>query len=710
MKKLAIPFLTLTAGTVAGWFGRTPWLPPAAHDNRASVTSAVPADVAPALPAPQASAAPVAAAEKVAAAKATLTNFRDLLKTERNPARASVKILTMLDGMDAAAVTALAGELNHTSNDWADSQSGVLMQLVYGKLAELDPSKAMQTAMKAKDQWSRVTAAGAVIEQLARSSPGAAEAALEKFPQGYLRKNVIARLAGTLARTDGPAAVAMMQRLKMPPGDWSWRTLYSSWAAQDPAAAAASLLTMPRQTALNHMDAIAGTWARREPGAAMAWAQSLTEPAQRNAALRSAISAIAQSDPAQATALAAARPAGERRTLLSSIASSMAQADGPGAIAWAKNLADPIERQRCLAAVAQSTGWADTDSAREALSLLPPGAMRNETLEDVVRHISYMDPQAAKELALSLKPNEQALVMRSVIQGLAWVDVDEAEKLAASLPLSGNNAWAWQSIAANKALKDPASALMWAGGLDTEQARLAATGAVLGQWAEHSPEKAAAALSGISDANLRREATQNLASQWASRSPAEAEQWASGLSGEDRITALSAVWNASATDDPQRAARSLAAIVSAAGSETATDKLAASAAAIAGAWTGQSPSEAAAWAGSLPDGKVREEALGKVAGEWARYDPEAVSLWINQLPQDRSRDAAIGQLVKQIANTDPESAFTWASSVGSDTKREEVLKAAASAWKAQNPEAARNAVQNADLPEDVRARVLESIR
>src|SRR5687767_3681927 len=368
MKKFTIPILTLAAGVAGGWFGRPHWQP-AAEAGHSPGAIAEPVNFSPAAPPTQPSAAPAAKeTEKItAAAKATLANFRDLLKTERNPARASVKILTMLDGMDAAAVTALAGQLNHSVHDWGDSQSGVLLQLVYGKLAELDPAKAMQTAMKAKDQWSRVTAASAVIEQLARSNPGAAEAALEKFPPGYLRKNIVARLAGTLARTNGPAAVAMMQRMKTPPNDWSWHSLYSSWAGQDPAAAAASLMTMPRQMALNHMDAIAGTWARREPGAAMAWAQSLTEPAQRNAALRGAISAIAQTDPAQAAALAAARPAGERRTLLSSIASSMAQADGPGAIAWAQSLTDPLERQRCLTVVAQATGWADTDSARQAL-------------------------------------------------------------------------------------------------------------------------------------------------------------------------------------------------------------------------------------------------------------------------------------------------------------------------------------------------------
>ncbi len=43
--------------------------------------------------------------------------------------RASVKILTMLDSMDAAAITALAGELSNTANGWTDPRSGILLQL-----------------------------------------------------------------------------------------------------------------------------------------------------------------------------------------------------------------------------------------------------------------------------------------------------------------------------------------------------------------------------------------------------------------------------------------------------------------------------------------------------------------------------------------------------------------------------------------------------
>ena len=704
MKKLLVPALTLTAGFAGGWFIPKPQPP-----SPASLAEAPPASVV-APPAPPAAVADKTPEGKAAAARASLAQCRDLFKSEKNPARATVKMLAVLDGMDAAAITALAAQLGNSSGGWSDAQSTTLLTLVFGKLAELSAPAALQTAMQSKDMWSRITAASAVVEQMARTNPAAALAAVDKLPQGFLRSNVLASAASAIARDDGPAAVAMLQRAKVPPNDWAWNAMLGSWAAHDPSGAAAQLLTLPRQTALGSMDRIAAAWAKSDPSAAMSWAQSLSDPALRRSALSNTITTIAQRDPEQATALAAAQPAGERRLLMTGIASSLARADGTGALAWAQALTDPQERQRCLSAVADGAGYNDTDTARAAVQQLPAGAIRNQALERLGNRLSWTDPIAARDWALTLKPNEQALVMRQVVQQLAGTDVAAAEKLADSLPQTGDNEWAWRSIAGSKALTDPASALTWAGALDTEQARLAATSAVFEQWASHSPDKAAAALAGITDLNLRRAAAEKLGASWANRSPAEATQWAASLTGDDRIAALSAVWNASAADDPRAAGTSLATAATSADSATATDKLATSAATIAAAWTGQNPADAAAWAVTLPDGKIREQALGQVAGEWARYDPAGVSEWINGLPHDRSRDAAIGQLVNRIVKTDPESAFTWAASVENTEQQAETLKSAATAWKAINPEAARAAVQNAALPEDVRSRLMEAIR
>jgi hypothetical protein len=708
MKKALLPAATLVTGLAAGWFGHQYWVPPAGtgqsspHGKFGIVTAPVAVQ-----PIQESAAKEIPPGGNAAAA--TLTAWHNLLKKEPNDIRSLGKILATLDSMKPEDIFAIAVQLTSRGNLWDEDESQ-LRRVLFSKLAELDPDRALTTAMGAKDHWSRLNGLIPVIQRLSDNDPAAAEAAVLKIPQGQMRMELAARLASFMAQTDGPGAAAMLTRLKLPSGDASWSSLYSSWAASDPGAASAALMALPRDAALRSLSSMCEAWALRDPSGAVAWARSLTDPAMRSSALLTTITSLAQSNPGEATALASAQPVGERRNLLTRIADSLAAADGPKAIEWTKSLTDPAEHQRCLARIVYSASRADIASAKEAIAQLPPGAVRSDALGYLVRHMSYSDPNSAKEWVMSLPAYEQTQWMGSFLTPLSIQDPAEAERLARDLPPSRANEHIWRNIASNKAVADPAGTLTWAATLDTEQARQAATRAAFETWSGHSPAEAAKALNGITDANLRRNATETLARTWASRSPAEAEQWAASLSGDDRFTALSTVWNATAIDDPQRAARSLVTTAQQADSATAIDKLSASAASIASAWTGQNPSEAAAWALTLPDGKLREEALGKVAGEWARYDPEAVSVWINSLPQDRSRDYAIGQLVNQIASTDPTSAFTWASSMAAGEKQIEVLNSAAATWKNQDPDAARAAIQNSSLPDEVKARVMESIR
>lgn len=704
MKRVAVPALSLAAGAAAGWFACLSRLPKESPVTAAAGTAEIRESTAQVLPAGQ---PPVTLP---APGKATIQDCRMILAAERNPMRGSAKILSLLDTMDKEAIAKMAGDLAATPLSWSDTQGSAMQELLLGKLTELDPDRALAVALKLPDMWGRMQAGGVVIQQLARTSQAAAEAALEKFPQGYLRKNIIAGLAASMAQTDGAGAVAMLQRLKSPPGDWAWGQTFQAWAGRDPSAAAAELLKMPRPIAQRSSGDIASAWAKRDPAGAMAWAASLTDPAMRSDSVSAAIGTIAQRDLENATALVGTMPTGERRGLMETLASSLSETDGPGAVSWAKTLTDPIERQRCLATVISRTVSSDQISAMHALAELPPGLIRNDAIAQTAGALAWNDMKAARAWVATLKPEEQLRALPSILDRLAASDPEEAERLAATLPPSGNPGSTWQRIAYGKALTDPAAAATWAGGLETEQARMAATGSVFQQWAGHSPEAAAKALGGIVDQNLRREAVTKLAEAWAGRSPAEATQWAQGLSGEDRITALATVWNASATDAPQQAGQSLAAAAAVPGSEATAEKLAAAAASIAGSWSGQSPTDAAAWATQLPEGKIREEALGGVADQWIKFDPESASKWIDGLPHDASRDVAVSKLVNHIARSDPESAFTWAGSVSGEEKRVEALKQAAMVWKNANPEAARAAVENASLPDAEKARVMEALR
>jgi hypothetical protein len=700
-----VPLLVALAasGFAAGWYGRpVPQTTPRTAGMPHSTTPA-----APGAPVPNAADRAVAAA----AVSGDVAELRRILKNERNPARASARIVTALDTLDSATLTSMAVSLSASGSDW-DGETTQLQQLIFGRLAELDPAGALQTALALKSPWLRSGAVHSVVKATAATDPALAESMLDQLPKGWTKRSALSGLAEVMARTDGAAAMQMLQRQKVSSNDWSaWESLFTSWTESNPRAASAALAGLPPQTARNVVDSIATTWAKSDPDATLAWVATLKESPHHRAALSSAVALIAQNDPEKAQALANSCPPGDRRVILQSIASGMTASDSKGALAWAGTLTDPVERQRCLAAIAGSSGFRDLDAARSALDLMPAGTLRTQTFENVLNWVSWMDPNTARSWADTLKGDEKTRALQAVASSYAWENPDAGAQLLAELPERRGTSEVWGGIAALKAAKDPAAALTWAAGLDSEPNRLKAVSGIFNSWASHSPQAAAAALSGLTNANERREAAGIVAGNWADRAPAEAEQWAQSLTGDDRLAALAAVWQKTAGDNPQQAAASLASAAGdAAASATSADKLSASAANIAGLWTGESPSSAAAWAGTLPDGKVREEAYGGVAAAWARFDPEAASAWINTLPHDRSRDVAIGKLVNQIATSDPASALQWAASVESSGPQFEALKAAATAWKEINPDAARAAVQSAALPEDVRARVMETIR
>jgi len=310
----------------------------------------------------------------------------------------------------------------------------------------------------------------------------------------------------------------------------------------------------------------------------------------------------------------------------------------------------------------------------------------------------------------SLPEGDKIAALERFAGSLVDSDPQMARDVVTALPPTDGARQAQVEVARSMVEEDPEKALAWAGGLETERARIEATSAALTAWADREPDKAAAATANLADPNARQKAREEIAGTWAARAPKEAEAWANALPAEDRFSALAAVWKVTAKDDPRAAGEQVAAQLNAAATvEGASDKLAGAASQAASAWCGRNPAEAATWSLSLPAGKVRDQAITGVAMQWANSDTVAASEWIAQLPEGSTRDQAAAPLINKIASSDPESAFAWASSVQDADKRVELLKNTLTAWKAFNPAAAREALANSALPEEVKSRVKDLV-
>jgi len=91
----------------------------------------------------------------------------------------------------------------------------------------------------------------------------------------------------------------------------------------------------------------------KNPGLAVLWANELTEGPARSALLQRAAATLAGSDPAAALALSAQVPENERRQFTDSVYAGWATHDTAAALQWAEQLTDPAERDAALQAIRQ---------------------------------------------------------------------------------------------------------------------------------------------------------------------------------------------------------------------------------------------------------------------------------------------------------------------------------------------------------------------
>ena len=119
------------------------------------------------------------------------------------------------------------------------------------------------------------------------------------------------------------------------------------------------------------------------------------------------------------------------------------------------------------------------------------------------------------------------------------------------------------------------------------------------------------------------------------------------------------------------------------------------------------PIAAANWAATEAPEPLREAAVGEVVARWAQVDPFAAAEWIGELPPGTVGDESIVGLVDQIA-WDAQHAFAWGATISSDKTRTEKLGQIVGRWSLYAPDAARSAIEQADLPTDTKSHLLKS--
>jgi hypothetical protein len=145
-------------------------------------------------------------------------------------------------------------------------------------------------------------------------------------------------------------------------------------------------------------------WAASEPDAAAAWAEELTDPAQRLEALQAVCFKVAEKDPAAALALAE-KLALEEPVVIENLVAQWAAADAYAALDWVEHRPPGEARDALISRVAFALAASEPHEAvRLVQEGMPPGPAQQEAAASVVHQWRLRDPAAAADWVDRLAP------------------------------------------------------------------------------------------------------------------------------------------------------------------------------------------------------------------------------------------------------------------------------------------------------------------
>lgn len=476
-------------------------------------------------------------------------------------------------------------------------------------------------------------------------------------------------------------------------------------AKNDLAAAQQHALSMThvsdRQQALS---SIALGLAQEDAEAALAWARSLNSSENPQHHITTVIQHIATKDPRKASQLIEEMTnLNLKNSLLNQIASQWIEQDQASGLQWIKSLPSSQQKTQALSTAIRQIANQDPVNAIGMLDQLS-GAIRLQTATSLIISWSNQDFKSAKEWLLR---NEDPQIINASLPGIIphWAkdDPQGAANFLADLPNSQVNNNFHHSLATQWTNSDPEAALAWAKQLKNPESTL---GSVYSTWVNRNPDQVIELLAIETDTDQRSIMVNSLASTLLTRDPEAGMAWIQSLPAEEQLSAAnSAIGTLSYQNTTMAADVFNLALANIAHDEEKIPQLDSSAQNIARYWSQFEPTAAAEWASTLPESH-RSNVYGQITENWIQHDPVAVTEWIQEMPLNNSRDAATQKLVNSISSIDPDTAFEWAETISDETERHNTIRNLIYRWENSNPEAARSAVEAANITEKQRERLL----
>jgi hypothetical protein len=245
-------------------------------------------------------------------------------------------------------------------------------------------------------------------------------------------------LFGRWAEVDPTAAMSFSSTMGFS-GMFVRPTILQSWASTDPANAAKYYAANPREFAMMGMmgggrgpmggqggaSIVASEWARQDPAAALAWANSLTT--EKSQAMGAVVGEVAKTDPAKAASMLTSMSGTDLKDACRAVATQYGASDFTAAQAWIRTLPEN-EQAGALAAAIGGLSNKDPEAAAGQLAKMQEGEAKSGIIGEVIGDWARVNPTAAGDL---LKKQTDSNAQREAMRQLmpAWVGQNPAAAL-----------------------------------------------------------------------------------------------------------------------------------------------------------------------------------------------------------------------------------------------------------------------------------------
>lgn len=334
----------------------------------------------------------------------------------------------------------------------------------------------------------------AMMDFYAGLSPDQLEVEARKLENLPMNERIIASflLFGRWAEVDATSAMAFTNTMGFG-GAFVRPTILQSWASVDPANAAKYYAQNPREFAMMGMmgggrgpmggqggaSIIASEWAKQDPTAALAWANSLTT--EKNQALSAVVGEVAKTDPAKAAGMLQTMEGTDKSSAYRTVAEQYGASNFSEAQSWIRTL--PADQQdAALASAISGLSRNDPQAAAKQVALMSDGDAKDRAISDVVGPLARLDPQAAADFLKQGSEDAQQNSMRELMPSWVAQNPSAALSYASSLPVGDVRDSALQSYVFANNSAAPADLIQSAESISNERDRSRTIGMTVNRW------------------------------------------------------------------------------------------------------------------------------------------------------------------------------------------------------------------------------------